>query len=114
MEGSLRAAEMGGRMMGGRFLFLGMLIFLLIFVVIRMIVHRRRMKAWLSGNYEGKGPLPPFMRAEMSKERAARIVIASLKKEGVAEADIRSKLLAEYQLEPLIADALLIEVNLKG
>lgn len=47
---------------------------------------------------------------ELSRSQAARVIVINMQKSGVSNAEIKNKLMTEYQLDAIVIDALLMEM----
>lgn len=84
---------------------------LLIVLIIYLIRHFRTSRTFTNGKGVGKRTIPPARMPEMSKEQAARIMIASWRREGLGNIEIKEKLVKEYGMDPLITEALIVAMS---
>lgn len=88
---------------------LGLLLFLLIIagvvLLIRFVILRRRG----AHRPECGRHFPPKQSGEMTREEAARVIVNSLLKQGIGKDEIRRKLIEDYQLDALTADAIILQ-----
>ncbi len=84
---------------------------LLIILIIYLIRHLRTSRTYTNGKGIGRHTIPPSRMPEMTREQAARIMIAFWRSEGLGNIGIKEKLIREYDMDPLITEALIVAMS---
>lgn len=100
------------------YLVIALLLILIVSIVTLCVILILRMRAIRkNGGMPGRNgmPWPAGMvmppREELTKTQATRILMECMKDDDIPEQTIRERMIGQYQIEPVIVDALLVQIS---
>lgn len=99
------------------YLVIALLLILIVSIVTLCVILILRMRAMKkNGGIPGRNGIPYTAeiamspRMELTKTQAARILMECMKDDDIPEPAIRERMIGQYQIEPVLVDALLVQI----